>query len=544
MNLMGMLLRTSWKGVVLAVLAGALSGASSVGLLALTHATLAGAGSRGLLAGAFAALCVSVLVNKVLSQTLLIRLSQRAVSQLCLHLSRQILATPLRRLEEMGTHRLLATLTGDVPTIVMAFNAIPNICISLVIVLCVLGYLTWLSWGVALAVIAFMVLGVASYRVSASRAQHYLKRAREEQDVLQSRFRDLLEGIKELKIHRPRREAFLRDSLEATVHSLEKQNALGMTLFMASISWGRLLFFVLLGFILFVLPAVVELNQQTLNGYALAILFVISPMEGVMALFPILSRTRVALEKVEALGLALAPEGEEGGPADGFAPGAPGWKRLELAGVTHAYHREREGGFTLGPIDLSLHPGELVYLVGGNGSGKTTLAKLLTGLYYPEAGEVRVDGRAVSKEDVEGYRQMFSAVFADFHLFDTLLGLEVGNLDAQARDYLAQLHLDHLVGVEGGVLSTTDLSKGQRKRLALLVAYLEDRPVYVFDEWASDQDPLFKRVFYTAILPGLKARGKAVLVITHDERYFHLADRVLHLEEGRFTPPRHEHATA
>jgi putative ATP-binding cassette transporter len=208
---------------------------------------------------------------------------------------------------------------------------------------------------------------------------------------------------------------------------------------------------------------------------------------------------------------------------------------LDLVGVTHAYHREREGGFTLGPVDLSLHPGEVVILAGGNGSGKTTLAKVLTGLYYPESGEIRADGQAVPKENLEGYRKLFSVVYADFHLFDSLLGLKIADLDAQARQYLTDLHLDHLVSVQDGVLSTTALSRGQRKRLALLVAYLEDRPLYVFDEWASDQDPQFKRVFYTQVLPGLKARQKAVFVITHDERYFHLADRMVYLEDGKIS---------
>jgi putative ATP-binding cassette transporter len=423
-----------------------------------------------------------------------------------------------------------------VPTIVQVFSMIPNVCISLVIVVCVLGYLAWLSPLVSLAVIGFMVLGVVSYLLSTSKARQYIKRAREEQDVLQGHFRGLLEGIKELKIHRPRREAFLRESLENSVRALERQNTVGMTLFMASVSWGRLMFFVLLGFVVFLLPGWQAIDARTVNGYALAILFVISPMENVMALFQIMSRMRVAAESVDALQLGLAPEEAETVAAP--LPAASGWHNLELVGVTHAYHREREGGFTLGPVDLSLRPGELVYLIGGNGSGKTTLAKLLTGLYYPESGEIRVDGRPVSKEDLEGYRQMFSAVFADFYLFESLLGLKMADLDGQAQQYLADLHLDHLVDVRDGVLSTTELSKGQRKRLGLLVTYLEDRPVYVFDEWASDQDPLFKRVFYTEILPGLKAKGKAVLVITHDERYFHLADRVLHLEEGKLTPAK------
>jgi putative ATP-binding cassette transporter len=124
-------------------------------------------------------------------------------------------------------------------------------------------------------------------------------------------------------------------------------------------------------------------------------------------------------------------------------------------------------------------------------------------------------------------------VFSDFYLFDTLLGLQTPELDRRAREYLTKLQLDHKAKVKDGALSTTDLSQGQRKRLALLTAYLEDRPIYLFDEWAADQDPLFKDVFYLQLLPELQAKGKTVLVISHDDRYYHLGDRIIKLDYGK-----------
>jgi putative ATP-binding cassette transporter len=210
------------------------------------------------------------------------------------------------------------------------------------------------------------------------------------------------------------------------------------------------------------------------------------------------------------------------------------WRRLDLIGVTHSYHREKEGSnFVLGPIDLTFRCGELVFLGGGNGSGKSTLAKLITGLYPPETGEIRLDGEPITDRNRDDYRQIYSAVFSDYYLFQSLIGLSSPRLDAQAQEYLLQLQLEQKVRIKNGVLSTTALSQGQRKRLALLTAYLEDRSFYLFDEWASDQDPLFKEVFYTQLLPELKARGKTVLVITHDDKYFHLADRFIKLDYGK-----------
>ncbi len=187
----------------------------------------------------------------------------------------------------------------------------------------------------------------------------------------------------------------------------------------------------------------------------------------------------------------------------------------------------------LGPLDLEFRRGEVLLLVGANGSGKTTLAKVLTGLYPPEAGAVWVDGREITQENRDAYRQLFSAVFSDFFLFDSLLGLPAEDLAAKARYYLERLQLDHKVSIVGDRFSTIALSQGQRKRLALLTSFLEDRSFYVFDEWAADQDPVFKEFFYRELLAELKARGKAVLVITHDDRYFHLADRLVRLDYGQ-----------
>jgi putative ATP-binding cassette transporter len=239
----------------------------------------------------------------------------------------------------------------------------------------------------------------------------------------------------------------------------------------------------------------------------------------------------VALKKIDELGLSLSSQAEITG-AMARSPRSLS-QQIELDNITHTYHTDRDGQFTLGPISLSFKPGELVFIVGGNGSGKSTLAKLIAGLYEPESGTIRWDGKVVDSGSLDAYRQLFSAVFSDFYLFERLLGLQLQNLDTQAQQYLQQLQLDHKVQVNQGMLSTLDLSQGQRKRLSLLTAYLEDRPIYLFDEWASDQDPYFREIFYKQILLELKQQGKAVLVISHDDRYFHLADRLIKLEYGQ-----------
>jgi putative pyoverdin transport system ATP-binding/permease protein len=262
-------------------------------------------------------------------------------------------------------------------------------------------------------------------------------------------------------------------------------------------------------------------------------LYLMGPLAGTIASISLFSRASVALQKVENLGISLSQRSSEYCGVD-RPERKISFDRLELRGVVHSYHREQDDShFVLGPINMTFRAGELVFLVGGNGSGKSTLAKIIAGLYSPEAGEMRLDGELITDKNRDDYRQLFSAVFSDFYLFENLLGLKETNLDAQAAEYLVQLHLQHKVKVRDGVLSTTAVSQGQRKRLALLTAYLEDRPFCLFDEWAADQDPHFKNVFYTQLLPELKARGKTVLVITHDDKYFHAADRILKLDYGK-----------
>src|SRR6266478_332997 len=208
---------------------------------------------------------------------------------------------------------------------------------------------------------------------------------------------------------------------------------------------------------------------------------------------------------------------------------------LELEGVVFSYDDEGPGdnSFVLGPIDFQLNPGDLVFVVGGNGSGKSTFVKLLVGLYRQRLGKIRLGGTPIADSNRDWYRQHFSVTFSDFYLFEKFLGLDKNTLDSRAQMYLRNLGLDRKVRVTEQRLSTTDLSQGQRRRLALLTAYLEDRPFYVFDEWAADQDPQYKQVFYTELLPELRARRKGVAIITHDDRYFHLGDRIVKLHDGQ-----------
>ncbi|MHC5859833.1 cyclic peptide export ABC transporter [Nostoc sp.] len=533
MNLIYFLLRSSWGMVAIAIATGFLSGGSSAGLIALiSHTASSGSASRltSIIWG-FAGLAIVALITSIISQVMLVRLSQNAVLQLRMRLSRQILASELSHLERLGNPRLLATLTEDIQAVADAVYQMPFIFINLAIVLGCITYITWLSWLVLLMVCGISVVAIASCQWLLNRGGQLLTLAREDEDHLFKHFRTITEGVKELKLNYRRREDFLEQKLQSTANEFRHHNVKGLTLFAITSSWGQLIFFFALGFVLFVLPNLLTINPETLSGYILTFTYLVLPMDNIISKLPLLSKASIALQKIESLGLSLASRTEISTVPPALISD---WHRLKFKSVTHTYYTDQEdNSFIFGPIDLTLYPQELVFIVGGNGSGKSTLAKLITGLYIPKNGEICFDDELISEQNREWYRQHFSVVFSDFYLFEELLGLKNSDLDEQAKKYLKQLQLDHKVKVENGQLSTTALSQGQRKRLALLTAYLEDRPIYLFDEWAADQDPVFKEIFYTQLLPELRSRGKTVLVISHDDRYFHLADRIIKLDYGK-----------
>jgi len=536
MNLLKLLFRTSRTTVFVATLASIIGGLSTVGVLILVRRWMierTAADTSSVLIWGFVGVCLGALLSKLLAQVLLIGLSRRAMAQLTMKTGRAILAAPLKRLEHLGTTRLQITVTQEVPTIVHGLNAIPVVCADLAIVCACLVYLATISLPAFGVVAGVFAIGLPIQMLISNISRRHQERVREGQEGLLGRLRHLLDGIKELKIHRGRREAFLNQSLQASVQQQERQGYYRQLFRAIASTWGRMLMFLILGLLLIVLPAYVETDARSLGSYVLVVFFMIQPMGSLKTQLPQLSQARAALERVEAIGMDLSAIAERG--ADRAVRPLTSWEQVELVNVTYLHRGQGEDpSFTLGPINLTFKPGELVFLGGGNGSGKTTFGKLLTGLYVPREGEIRLNGQTVRRAALERYRQLFSVIFSEFHLFSELHGLSAPDLEDKARAYLKLFQLDNRVSVSNGAFSTTTrLSSGQRKRLALLVAYLEDRPFYIFDEWAADQDPHFKEVFYTQLLPELKARGKAVLAITHDDRYYHIADRLLLLEDGK-----------
>lgn len=530
MELLILLARRSWRTLMVACVTGFACGLAAAALIAVINDGLTNfAAIDASHALKFTALALVVVLTRIVADISLLDLGQTAVNDMRMHLSGKLLDTPYRRLQTLGKHRLLAILTDDAHTISIAVEQTPIVLVNAGIVLACLAYLGWLNLPMLVITVLLIVVGGITFQWPQNRALSYLSRARELKDQLFHQIRSLTDGAKELQLNQQRRHQFFERLLHPTSVNYKREFIRGMSIYAVALNWGNGFFYLLIGVALYVGPQFIELQAALVTGYILTLLYMITPLSELMNALPMLGRATVALNSIKALEGELEIKNCEEHKVHSTAVST-----LMCKTVSHTYLREQEDGrFTLGPFDLLLHGGEITFITGGNGSGKTTLALLLTGLYAPEGGEILLNNEISSTADNHYFRQHFAAIFTDFCLFEHLLGSDNPALMQKAQEYLVHLQLDHKVSINNGQLSTVDLSSGQRKRLALLAAYLEDRPCYLFDEWAADQDPVFKRFFYTKILPDLKRRNKLVIVITHDDAYFHLADKLIKVDQGQ-----------
>lgn len=507
---------------------GLASSAFGIGFVAVIHRALDSNTASRELALAFVGLGLGRVIATYFAGTLLGTHAQETLTELRRKLITRVLSVPYRNVEKLGHARVQAVLTHDVSTLGHALESVPVILMNGTLLIGSAAYLAYLSplalaCAGALAVPSMLVFHFMSQRARRSIALH-----RDEHERLYKHLASLTNGVKELKLHQPRRRSFLNEGLLETTEAMLDYEVEGRERFLLGQAVNQVLVLIMLGGILFVFPLGEHARSGLATGYVLIGLFMLGPLSQLARLVPTFHAADVALERIEELGIRLGERALEPDADPGLRPKMI---NIELHDVAYRYDDER--AFVLGPLNISLRPGELVFVTGGNGSGKSTLARVLTGLYGPTEGELIWDGEAVTPERRDTYRQLWSGVFSELIVFDRLYGLGGMRNENEARNLLHRLGLGRIVRIENGVLSNTNLSRGQSKRLALMVALLEDRPMYLFDEWAADQDPEFRRVFYRELLPQLRAQGKAVIVITHDDRYFDAADRVIQLQDGR-----------
>ncbi|WP_426205171.1 cyclic peptide export ABC transporter [Pseudomonas sp. TWP3-1] len=519
--------------VSVSIMLGMLGGLSVTVLLAtINNALHSSDGLTRTVVMIFAGLCVLALLTTILSDIGTNYVGQHIIARLRKDLGEKVLSAPIDQIERYRSHRLIPVLTHDVDTISDFAFAFAPLAISLTVTLGCLGYLAMLSWPMFLMMLVAIAIGTTIQAIARAKGMRGFYAARDSEDELQKHYNAIAEGAKELRIHRPRRQRMFVSGIQKTAEKICDTQIKSINTFVIAKSFGSMLFFVVIGMALALQSFWPSSDKAVMSGFVLVLLYMKGPLEHLVSTLPIISRAQIAFRRIAELSEQFSsPEPHLLLDDQGSKPGAV--NSLELKNVRYAFPAvEGSEPFRLGPVNLRIEQGDIVFIVGENGCGKTTLIKLLLGLYAPTEGEIQVNGQPISALNRDDYRQNFTTIFADYYLFDDLIQGD-RQVPQDATRYLERLEIAHKVSVRDGAFSTTDLSTGQRKRLALVNAWLEERPVLVFDEWAADQDPTFRRIFYTELLPDLKRLGKTIIVISHDDRYFDVADQLVRMEAGK-----------
>lgn len=531
MTLPGLLFSGRKATFVAVVVLSVLSALLSVAVLAfISQRLLAGGAELGMVLMQFALLLLALLATATGAQVTLHRLGHRMVYGLRRDLVRRVLATDIEQLEKVGGPPLLAALSTDTRNLTIAFVHLPELVYGAALSVAALSWLAWLSPALFAVTVVWLVATAGMGIWLVGRINFHVGKVREGDDHLYQDYQAMIDGRKELALNRARAARFYQEEFDDHARAYRDHVTRADIFNGVAGNMANVLMLALIGVLFYLASGLGWASANTASVFALTILLLRTPLIGAVAALPTLLAARVSLKKLAGLQLAevntdFAPKGES----------LAGFKQLSLKGACYRYpDQDGVAGFEVGPLDLTVKRGELIFVQGGNGSGKSTFARLLTGLYRPLQGTLSVDGQPITEDNRVAYRQLFSSVFTDFYLFNRLLqgdGTEV-RVD-EVDDWLKTLGMQHKVRQADGRLSDIRFSQGQRKRLALLMAVMEQRDCLLLDEWAADQDPQFRQFFYHALLPRLQAQGKTIIAITHDDHYFDRADRLLKMDAGQ-----------
>jgi putative ATP-binding cassette transporter len=426
--------------------------------------------------------------------------------------------------------RIFSALTRDTDIVVNASINLVDILTNTVVIMICFVYMGFLSWKLLLCMLGLICFTLVIYIFSERRAQVLFEKAMKYNDYFVKYLNEILSGYKEITMERLKGVEITDKHIKSSVGSASVLNQRAQVSFLNNRIIGQIAFYLFIGVLLLFLGATFGVSKPVLVNFIFLILYIWGPIETVVLQVPSLSQARLSLKRLDELERQI----EEKEADAEIMPGYTSFSRLSLENILYRYDRETgaEDSFGIGPVDFQLEPGEIVFICGGNGSGKTTLINVLIGLFRCSEGDIYVDGEKIDRMRLSAYRSLFTVVFSDFHLFDECYG--VGDIDREkVKDHLQMLEIDKKVGLEGRKFTTTDLSTGQRKRLALFYALLERKPILVLDEFAADQDPYFKKKFYTQVLQYIKAQGFTIVAITHDDSYYAYADKVYKMDSGK-----------
>ncbi|GAB3638879.1 cyclic peptide export ABC transporter [Hymenobacter arcticus] len=424
--------------------------------------------------------------------------------------------------------RIYTALTRDANNVVNAsVNAIDLMTNFIIILLC-FGYMAFLSWKLLACTCVLMAFTVLLYTLSEKKAMALFDKAMAIEDGFVRHLNEILVGFKEIKIARNKGVDIVTRHMYTSVDASSAYNKKALVYHLNNRVIGQMAFYVFIGALLLFLGSWLSVSSVVTINFIFVLMYIWGPIESVVLMVPGLAQAHVSLNRLSSLKESLQEKDVAALPT--ATPGV--FNNLKLYNISYQYDSEEDVHFSIGPNDFSLQRGEIVFVYGGNGSGKTTFINVLVGLFVREKGQVYINDEELEEANFGAYRALFAPVFSDFHLFEEFYGIEQVD-EAKALEYLQVFELDQKVEIKDKKLTTIHLSTGQKKRLALVCAMLERKPILILDEFAADQDPYFRKKFYTEILDYLKDEGFSVVAITHDDNYYQYADRLYKMNYGK-----------
>jgi cyclic peptide transporter len=426
--------------------------------------------------------------------------------------------------------RIQTAILSDVGSLTNASMSIIGVFISSIMTISCLAYLASISFVLFLITLTIAITGASVYFFSAKANTRYMTQSRKLENKFQANFNAVLNGIREIFIEPKKGKFIYEHKVVPNANESYRYDTTAITGLLNNQITGQILFYILITSVLLYFSVVLKISPANIVSFVFTLIYLLGSIESIMVQLPVLMRAGVAGDHLESLKRELE-EANFQNPIPVSNRFIHTFNEINVRQLEYHYSDD-DKAFSIGPIDFSIQKGQTVFIYGGNGSGKTTFIHSFLGLRFPSGGDICVNGVIVNESNYAEYKGLFAVVFSDFYLFDEILSEEHQDV-AKWNYYMELFEVEKKVSVHDKHFSTVDLSTGQRKRLALITALMEEKPVLVLDEWAADQDPLFRKKFYTEIIPLLNSRGTTILAITHDDKYFDCADKLFKMDEGR-----------
>ena len=456
------------------------------------------------------------------------------VAQTRLRIVDKLRRTSLVTFEGMGQGRIYTTLSENTEIIFEASRLITATASAAVMLILTFGYMAVISRTALWMSVIIIVCAVLVYMNNQEVINRYLTTATQKEAEFYTSLDHFLSGFVEIKMNSVKSDDIFDNYLSEFALSERNFKIKAEEKLLANQLFAQTFWYFLVASIVFLLPQLTKISSVQIMSSITVVMFILGPVGMIVGSIPLIVKGNLAVDKLQELENELdkTDDLKATSKRNPFAQTAA-FEQIRLDDIGFSYPDPGGyGSFSIGPVDLEIDAGKILFIIGGNGSGKTTLLKVVAGLYYPQSGTISMDNHIVDKTNYAHYRNEMAVIFTDFHLFDRLYGVKDVDLDT-VDELLQTMELMDKTEYLDNQFTNLNLSTGQRRRLALTIALMEDKPILLIDELAADQDPEFRKYFYEVLLKDLKARGKTIIATSHDDRYFHAADRVIKMEYGK-----------